>query len=57
MYSNYNRLTSEQASEVNKRKCGVLIPRVVMNLAHIWQLCLFRAADNVDELFYRNLFG
>ena len=42
---------------VNKRKCRVLIPGVIMNLAHIWQLCLFWAADSIDKLFYRNLIG
>ena len=34
-YSNYNRLTSEQVAEVNKRKCSVLIPSDIDFGAHV----------------------
>ena len=34
-YSNYNRLTSEQVSEINKRKCSVLMPSDIDFGAHV----------------------
>ena len=34
-YSNYNSLTSEQVSEVNKRKCSVLMPSDIDFGAHV----------------------
>ena len=34
-YSNYNLLTSEQVSEVNKRRCSVFIPSDIEVGAHV----------------------
>ena len=35
--------------------CVVLILVMIMKLVHVWHCVLFRAADSVDELLYRNL--